>query len=164
MFRNMWSTIESILYDAVSKAASLVDGWADRSLDNNKLLSQVEMLGSYAMVQLALTDSQIQLPSEMSRLGSDFTENWLIVHLHTPVNFERFQCIDLHSPRHKWIERNIFRCSAHLITIGINPATLMVSIIHCLRGALQESLDCSAGCISIYSLLHCANVVSAPAI
>ncbi|KAL7435955.1 hypothetical protein ACHAXH_003008 [Discostella pseudostelligera] len=76
--RNQWSKVESFLYDGVSKASSLVDGWAYSSLDSNALLSQVEMLGTSAMIKLVLTDSQIQLLSEMSQLSSDFTELWLM--------------------------------------------------------------------------------------
>ncbi|KAL3772607.1 hypothetical protein ACHAWU_002513 [Discostella pseudostelligera] len=76
--RNQWSKVESFLYDGVSKASSLVDGWAYSSLDSNALLSQVEMLGTSAMIKLAVTDSQIQLLSEMSQLSSAFTELWLM--------------------------------------------------------------------------------------
>ncbi len=76
--RNLWTTVESLLYDGASKASSLVDGWADRSLENNLVLSQVAKLGNYAMIKLALTDSQIQLLSEMSQLESDFIETWLM--------------------------------------------------------------------------------------
>ena len=72
--RQVLSKVESILYESASKASSVVEGWHDKSYV--ELLSQVEQLGSSALMKLSLTNKQIQLLEELSQPHSNLTETW----------------------------------------------------------------------------------------
>jgi len=73
--RQLLTKVESMLYDGTSKASSLVDEWYDNS--DIELLSQVELLGSSAMMRLSLTDGQLGLLGELSQLDPNVAEAWL---------------------------------------------------------------------------------------
>ena len=73
------SMVESILYDVASKASSFVHSWADKGLV--KLLSHLEALRGSATMILQITDSQIQLLSDLSQLSSIAAEAWLMPNL-----------------------------------------------------------------------------------
>ena len=72
--RQILSKVESKLYDGASKASSVVDGWHDKSYI--ELLSEVEQLGSFAMMKLSLTDEKLHLLNELSHVHSTLVENW----------------------------------------------------------------------------------------
>jgi len=76
--RQLLSKVESSLYNGSSTASSFIHDWIEMGLGNIELLSQLEVLGRSAMVQLPIVDAHIQLLNELSQFDSKEIEAWLI--------------------------------------------------------------------------------------
>lgn len=76
--RRLLSKVESSLYNGSSKASSFIHNWIEMGLGSIELLSQLEVLGRSAMMQLPLVDKHIQLLNELSQFDSNEIEAWLI--------------------------------------------------------------------------------------
>lgn len=74
--RQLLSASEALIYSAASKASPLVSSWSSSDLGNDLLL-QICNVGNSAMANVALTENQLHLLSNISNLGMNFAEKWL---------------------------------------------------------------------------------------
>jgi hypothetical protein len=74
--RQLLNTTESFLYNAASKASSLVFGWNTNGKGND-LMVQIGNVGSLAMSKMTLTEDQLNSLSKVSTLDLSVAEKWL---------------------------------------------------------------------------------------
>jgi len=74
--RQLLSAAESLIYSAASKASPLVSSWSSNDKDND-LMVQIGNVGSLAMAKMSLTEQQLHLLSNVSKLDLSFAEKWL---------------------------------------------------------------------------------------
>ena len=76
-YRDALCQMESIIYDAASKASSLISGWREREPEN-ALSRQAGFLGRSALAKLGLGNDQlVQLLNDLSHLDISSAEAWL---------------------------------------------------------------------------------------
>jgi len=74
--RQLLSAAESLIYSAASKASPLVSSWSSNDKCND-LMVQIGNVGSLAMAKMSLTEQQLHLLSNVSKLDLSFAEKWL---------------------------------------------------------------------------------------
>ncbi|KAL7457142.1 hypothetical protein ACHAWC_008639 [Mediolabrus comicus] len=74
--RQLLNATESFLYNAASKASSLVLGWNTNGKGND-LMVQIGNVGSLAMSKMTLTEDQLNSLSKVSTLDLSLAEKWL---------------------------------------------------------------------------------------
>eukprot|EP00985_Skeletonema_marinoi_P033659 scaffold41824_cov219-Skeletonema_marinoi.AAC.8 len=74
--RQLLSAAESLIYSAASKASPLVSSWSSNDKGND-LMVQIGNVGSLAMAKMSLTEQQLHLLSNVSKLDLSFAEKWL---------------------------------------------------------------------------------------
>jgi hypothetical protein len=68
--------VESIIFDAASKATCVISGWRNNGLDE-EILGLIESLGQSVVDGLNLNGRQLELLRILSEMDLDFVEDWL---------------------------------------------------------------------------------------